>query len=191
MAVVLGAYSALCAACSRHSAKRTDCTFRNSEFWLDKTLAAFQCEYPFFILKGNLQCHAWREEAGGDEFNRIKRWCTISVLLQGNLFCCLFEVKRDFQWHLCAEQWSRPHVLSRLCRWGLKVFTVHLCSIAHTVSQNLRGKFMQPFDAYKEKLMFGCLIALFSFQRSSQTPWWIPSGWSKQECSLRGSMLML
>lgn len=52
-------------------------------------------------------------------------------------------------------------------------------------------KFMQLFDAYKEKWVLGSLIALFSFQHSSLTPWWIPSGWSKQECSLRGSMLML
>lgn len=31
-------------------------------------------------------------------------------------------------------------------------------------------KFMQLFDAYKEKWVFGSLIALFSFQRSSPTP---------------------
>ncbi len=83
--------------------------------WLDKTLAAFQCERPFFILKWT---HAWREEAGGVEFNRVKGliFCSPSVLLQGHLFCSLFKVKRDFQWHLCPKQWNRPRLLCWLCR---------------------------------------------------------------------------
>lgn len=91
--------------------------------WLDKTLAAFQCKQRFFILKWT---HAWREEAGGVEFNRVKGliFCSSSVLLQGDLFCSLFKVKRDFQWHLCPKQWNRPHLLGWLCRWCFKVFKI-------------------------------------------------------------------
>lgn len=39
---------------------------------------------------------------------------------------------------------------------------------------------------------FKCLhYFFFAFQLSSQTPWWTQSGWSKQECSSRRSMLIL